>query len=62
MLTEAPIKPITETTLNRLDRMIGERLIEIVPQPVEQNMEEVKNLLIIYCLIFILSLFTTFRI
>ena len=36
MLTDTPIHPVTETTLNQLDRMIGEQLISIVPQPIEQ--------------------------
>ena len=43
MITDGPIKPITETTLNKLDRAIGEKLITLVPQPVEQNVEEVKK-------------------
>ena len=43
MLTSAPIKPITETTLNQLDRHIGEQLIAIVPQPVEAAVEDVKK-------------------
>jgi len=43
MITDGPIKPITETTLNQLDRAIGEKLITLVPQPVEQNVEEVKK-------------------
>jgi len=43
MLTSAPIKPITETTLNQLDRQIGEKLIAIVPQPVEAVVEDVKK-------------------
>lgn len=43
MLVDGPIKPITETTLNKLDRTIGEKLIALVPQPVEQNVEEVKK-------------------
>ena len=43
MLTSAPIKPITETTLNQLDRHIGEQLIAIVPQPVEPAVEDVKK-------------------
>ena len=43
MLTSAPIKPITETTLNQLDRQIGEKLIAIVPQPVEPAVEDVKK-------------------
>ena len=43
MLTDTPINPITETTLNNLDRAIGEKLIALVPQPVEQSVEEVKK-------------------
>ena len=43
MLTDTPINPITETTLNNLDRAIGEKLIALVPQPVEQNVEEIKK-------------------
>ena len=43
MLTDTPITPVTETTLNNLDRVIGEKLIALVPQPVEQNVEEVKK-------------------
>ena len=43
MLTSGPIKPITETTLNQLDRQIGEKLIAIVPQPVEAAVEDVKK-------------------
>ena len=42
MLTVTPIRPITETTLHRLDRAIGERLVEIVPQPVEQQVPDLK--------------------
>jgi len=44
MLTDTPIRPITETTLNRLDRVIGEALISIVPQPVEQGVQNLKVL------------------
>ena len=43
MLTDTPIRPITETTLNQLDRSIGEKLTSIVPQPVEQAVEEIKK-------------------
>ena len=43
MLTDTPITPVTETTLNNLDRAIGEQLIALVPQPVEQNVEEAKK-------------------
>jgi len=42
MLTVTPIRPITVSTLNRLDRVIGERLVEIVPQPVEQQVPDLK--------------------
>ena len=35
MLVDTPIRPITETTLAKLDRRIGEQLIAIVPNPVE---------------------------
>ena len=44
MLTETPIKPITETTLNKLDRKIGEALISIVPQPIEDQVNDLKVL------------------
>ena len=43
MLTDTPIRPITETTLNQLDRSIGEKLTSIVPQPVEQAVDDVKK-------------------
>ena len=43
MLTDTPINPITETTLNNLDRAIGEKLIALVPQPVEPSVEAVKK-------------------
>lgn len=43
MLTDTPIRPITESTLNQLDRSIGERLTSIVPQPVEQAVDDVKK-------------------
>ena len=42
MLTETPIKPITETTLSKLDRRIGEALVSIVPQPVEDQVTDLK--------------------
>ena len=42
MLTDTPIRPITETTLNQLDRRIGEQLIAIVPQPVESSIQDLK--------------------
>jgi hypothetical protein len=43
MLTDSPIRPITETTLNKLDRRIGERLVSIVPQPVEEQIPDLKE-------------------
>jgi len=43
MLTETPIRPITETTLSKLDRAIGEQLVAIVPQPVEPNVQDLKG-------------------
>jgi hypothetical protein len=43
MLTDTPIRPVTETTLNNLDRVIGEQLIALVPQPVEPSVEAVKK-------------------
>ena len=43
MLTHTPIRPITETTLNRLDRSIGEQLVALVPQPVEQQVADLKE-------------------
>jgi len=43
MLTETPIRPITETTLSKLDRAIGEQLVAIVPQPVETNIADLKG-------------------
>ena len=43
MLTETPIRPITETTLSRLDRAIGEQLVAIVPQPVEPYVQDLKG-------------------
>jgi len=42
MLTDTPIRPITEATLNQLDRRIGEQLIAIVPQPVESSLQDLK--------------------
>jgi len=42
LLTDTPIRPITETTLNQLDRRIGEQLIAIVPQPVESSLQDLK--------------------
>ena len=45
MLVDTPIRPITETTLAKLDRRIGEQLISIVPNAVEmpQETEEIKK-------------------
>ena len=43
MLTETPIRPITETTLSKLDRAIGEQLVAIVPQPVESSVQDLKG-------------------
>ena len=37
MLVRSPVRPITETTLSRLQREIGEALQSIVPNPVEQG-------------------------
>ena len=35
MLTQTPVRPITELTLTELDRFVGEQLTAIVPQPME---------------------------
>jgi len=35
MLTQTPVRPITEMTLTKLDRFVGEQLTSIVPQPME---------------------------
>jgi len=35
MLTQTPVRPITEMTLQKLDRFVGEQLTAIVPQPIE---------------------------
>ena len=45
MLTSTPISPITEMTLQSLDRAVGEKLIQIVPNPVEDTeiLDEVKK-------------------
>ena len=45
MLTSTPIRPITEMTLQSLDRAVGEKLIQIVPNPVEDTefLDEVKK-------------------
>ena len=45
MLTETPIKPITETKLSKLDRRIGQALVSIVPQPVEDQVTYLKDAL-----------------
>ena len=37
MLVRSPVRPISETTLRRLSREIGEALISIVPAPVEES-------------------------
>jgi len=37
MLIRSPVRPITETTLMKLNREIGEALQSIVPNPVEQG-------------------------
>ena len=45
MLVDTPIRPITETTLAKLDRRIGEQLVAIVPTPVEMpgEVEDLKK-------------------
>ena len=45
MLVDTPIRPITETTLSKLDRRIGEQLVAIVPNPVEMpgEVEDLKK-------------------
>ena len=45
MITSSPIRPITELTLQKLDRVVGEKLITIVPSPVEDTaaLDEVKK-------------------
>ena len=45
MLTQTPIRPVTELTLQSLDRAVGEKLIAIVPNPVEDTsiLDEVKK-------------------
>jgi len=40
MLIRSPVRPITETTLTRLNREIGEALTSIVPNPMEQGTVE----------------------
>ena len=40
MLVRSPVRPITETTLSRLNRDIGEALTSIVPNPMEQGAVE----------------------
>ena len=37
MLVRSPIRPMTETTLQKLSREVGEALISIVPTPVEES-------------------------
>ena len=37
MLVRSPIRPMTETTLKKLSREVGEALISIVPTPVEES-------------------------
>ena len=37
MLIRSPIRPMTETTLKKLSREVGEALISIVPTPVEES-------------------------
>ena len=37
MLTRSPIRPISETTLKKLHRSVGDALTSIVPTPVEQD-------------------------
>ena len=45
MIISSPIRPITELTLQKLDRVVGEKLITIVPSPVEETaaLDEVKK-------------------
>ena len=45
MFVDTPIRPITETTLAKLDRRIGEQLVAIVPNPVEMpgEVEDLKK-------------------
>ena len=45
MLTQTPVRPITEMTLTKLDRFVGEQLTAIVPQPMETppDIEAVKK-------------------
>ena len=45
MLTQTPVRPITEMTLTKLDRFVGEQLTSIVPQPMETppDIEAVKK-------------------
>ena len=45
MLVDTPIRPITETTLAKLDRRIGEQLVAIVPNPVQMpgEVEDLKK-------------------
>ena len=45
MIIQSPIRPITDITLQKLDRAVGEKLIQIVPNPVEDaaTLDEVKK-------------------
>jgi len=45
MIISSPIRPITDLTLQKLDRAVGEKLIQIVPNPVEDaaTLDEVKK-------------------
>jgi len=45
MIISSPIRPITDLTLQKLDRAVGEQLIQIVPNPVEDaaTLDEVKK-------------------
>ena len=38
MLIDSPIKPITETTLSKLDKDVGAQLVSIVPAPADPAM------------------------
>lgn len=35
MLVDSPIKPLTETTISKLDTKVGSQLLSIVPPPAE---------------------------
>jgi len=45
MLTQSPIRPVTAMTLDKLDRGVGDKLIAIVPNPIEDTsvLDEVKK-------------------